>query len=797
MRNQISRTVAVVLTVSMLLSFASCRQKTPKKEGKFIAADSPWYNSEVIDVDLGIDLSRSVDALFPRFAGADDNYICVFVDGWYKVTNWNSIKANADYMIKNVVIVDRKTNQTYKMLDLYKVLDGGNNPENVYYSDGKICVKCCYWESETNTYYRKDYTIDPDTETVTESYTDDYEMNMQAFHSFNVGEYRIESIYNPLVTPVCCSLKVFSPDGSITDIDIAAPSKSYYEVPVIFALDDNTVLIPVAVSMGYDLFELDLTTCEVTECDAKEYEWLDMEALIHSYSSTDGKVFYTTENGISKIDIRSGTEEDVLDYSWCGVNRLYLSDADIVEFSDDSIILCGQYNSTNMFTSVFVRSFAIVELTKADENPNAGKQIMELYVADGQIDPIISDAVIQFNDTNPDYYIEFSDRYDTYDYIDYIGIENEDDYESEYLEASSELSDELAVDIINGEGPDIIMNAGSLSQLNNDNCLVDLMPCLTELDQNKYFTNIINGAKTGDKLYQLPVCFTINGIQTDPAYAGVSGVGFTTDEYEQFLDDALNGTDVIASGQTIYFAKLFTGMNDEFIKDGKIDVNGPVFSELADYVKENVPEQVKQDGINIDDVSPEEYNLGTNWQTACYCNCPGISGYLVKKAQITNGTAILGIPSTDGRGPMFGSDTSVAISSNAVNADACIEFVRILLSDEIQTELAFSDKFVLDRDAFREACGAAVEYFNTEEGSQNIFDYEQGTYVSVLPTFTEDDIDNLEKVILSCSKIDSNDAAINVILIEEMPAYFLDQKSLDDVVTIIQDRAQKVLDERG
>ena len=40
------------------------------------------------------------------------------------------------------------------------------------------------------------------------------------------------------------------------------------------------------------------------------------------------------------------------------------------------------------------------------------------------------------------------------------------------------------------------------------------------------------------------------------------------------------------------------------------------------------------------------------------------------------------------------------------------------------------------------------------------------------------------------------DSAISIILIEEMPAYFLGQKDLDSVVKIAQDRAQKVLDER-
>ena len=169
----------------------------------------------------------------------------------------------------------------------------------------------------------------------------------------------------------------------------------------------------------------------------------------------------------------------------------------------------------------------------------------------------------------------------------------------------------------------------------------------------------------------------------------------------------------------------------------------------------------------------------------------------MKRAEIKNGTAILGIPSSDGRGPMFGTDISVAISTHAVNIDACVEFVKILLSDDVQNELVMSDKFVLNRDAFKKGCNTAIEYFNTEEGSQNLFDYAAGTYVTSHMKFTSEDIDNLESVIMSCSKMDSADSAINAILIEEMPAYFLGQKDLDSVVVIIQDRVQKVLNERG
>ena len=62
--------------------------------------------------------------------------------------------------------------------------------------------------------------------------------------------------------------------------------------------------------------------------------------------------------------------------------------------------------------------------------------------------------------------------------------------------------------------------------------------------------------------------------------------------------------------------------------------------------------------------------------------------------------------------------------------------------------------------------------------------------------FSENDIAKLEKIIQSCSRVSSVDPAIDNILAEEMPAYFKGQKDLDSVIVIVQDRAQKVLDER-
>jgi hypothetical protein len=58
-------------------------------------------------------------------------------------------------------------------------------------------------------------------------------------------------------------------------------------------------------------------------------------------------------------------------------------------------------------------------------------------------------------------------------------------------------------------------------------------------------------------------------------------------------------------------------------------------------------------------------------------------------------------------------------------------------------------------------------------------------------------VDSYEDMIYSCSAVLSTDLAITVIVREEMPAYFCGQKTLDEVTSIIENRVQTFLNERG
>ena len=816
MRKEVVKAVSAATAFAVLMSVASCSKKTTDQttngdishSGTKIAEDSPWYSGDLLRMKPSLDEGRQIDSTYSQLAGADEKYIVILTSGYYKIPddlNWNDFNNN-DYVIYTLTVLDRSTKQTVNTIDLVNGLAEATYVDDAEYRDGKIEVRYAGYDSDNDVVNNETAVIDAATGSIIETKP---VVEGAIDGSYKVGSYRVDISF-VWDEPAFVKLTICSSDGQQRVVQIKDPVKNVYDIPVIIPLSETTALVPASGDGSKFYYELNLQTGMLTPVDEKEYEWIDLNHMYGCYSSDDGSVYFSTGTGIDLIDMKNKSAETVFDYSWCGINRNDFDGLEIADVSADSLLLCGESYAPHNYSNSGDDAFLIIELTKAP-NPHAGKTILEMYIPAGSIDTKIADAILKYNETSSDYYIEVTDRYNEDDYFDFSQhIDSDDDYESFTLNGNGKLSNALAMDILNGEGPDILMCCSAYGQLNDSDYLADLTPYVGTLDPEKYFTNIFEGAKTDGKLYQLPVSYSVSGIQTDPKYAGASGIGFTTEEYERFLNEVLNGTDVIPSGQAFYFAKLFDSMSDKFIVDGKADFTGPEFKELAEFVKNNVPESSRSWSQGYENYEDIAYAPATEAaalkgdrypddpMTAGYTDLYGMSGYIMGIADGNNSTAVLGIPSADGRGPMFDPVISVAVSSQAVSIDACGKFVQMLLSDDIQQSLAMGDNFVLSREAFRQAGSRAVEYYNGE-GAVNIFGYDPNTGEPMNHgiIFSDQTVTDMENIILSCSRMKSGDANITLILIEEMPAYFMDQKNLEDVVAIAQDRVQKVLDERG
>ena len=799
-RTIVSRTISLALIPVMLFSIASCGKKQAGKTARKIAPEDPWFDAKVYNIEPDLDTGgKEIDYSTRKLAGADDKYIVVFSQGSYILPDNNKEYFTSDYRYFLATVIDRNTGKKINTINLNQYLSGNGYVRDIVYLNG-IITSSIYKEDENGGSLAE---IDNDILTGKKLSERDLGSSFEVFGDktrIQAGKYTvlIGAGFDSTTFEPYCSLDIYSSQGKECNVKIQKEHKELNTTFVILPLDDDKLLVPFTQTADKVpvFFEVDVKAAKAVEVDGKDYDWIDFKNIKSVFGSEDGQAYFATSVGISKIDMKNKKTEDFFSYNACPVNKERISSTEVVRCSDNNILLIDGPLSFSPYylDGSTTAGFSIYDITKASTNPNAGKTVLELYATNGYVDQTISEAIVRFNETNKEYFIEVTGRYTADGVYYYMPDDSQDDVSNEMLQDNMSLNDKLAMDIMNGIGPDILIFTDDMGRLNNSNNLADLSKYLGELDQDKYFTNVINAAKTDGKLYQLPVTFGIEGIHTDSGNAGASGLGFTTKEYEEFLYGPLNGYDLDQAGQAYYFANLFNAMSDKFIANGKVDFSGPEFAELAEFVKNNVRE--KAPTMDSDEMSNEK--RFQNDSTARLVEYASIVMYLSGVNDMKGSRAILGIPSSDGRGPMLTTILSVAVSAQAVNVEACAEFAKLLLSDEIQTKYAVSDHFTVNREVYKKNESLIHDYCNGARGNQE-FGIDRRTFEPVKNRmkFTEDDMSYLENIILNCSHFNSSDASVNIILIEEMPPYFLGQKDLNSVIKIAQDRAQKVLDERG
>ena len=808
MKRQLIKPVTAVLAASLMMSvFTACNSKggKSKHEGRKISEDTPWYNSTVVDPELGYDKDRDADYVYSDMIGSDDKYIYVYTNGSYEAFNeddWENYDWKANE-ISVVSVIDRDTFETVRSINLTNMLTGNESIYSAYCSDGKIIGVASGWDDETYVVNNFEVVIDPETGKIVDRYeTADDSQNGE---EFTVGDYKIKVMNTWTEESSYCTLVVTSPDGNEKKIELKEHGKDVYGVTAAFSIDKDNVLVPASSNDGTIYYEVNLVTGELSKGKEEDYSWMDISSIYYAFNASDGNVYYTSPIGISKIDVSKKTTEEIFNYSWSDVDRNIVTNLQLADVTDDSFILCGNvykdgpYGSDTDFMNLDI---TLVRLQKADKNPHVGKTILELYSSYGYVDEEISKQIREYNNTNGNYFIEVTDRYSDNSYS-YSDVNSDDEAAEREMDYFSTVGNKLSMDIINGEGPDMFLNISFYDSLKKEEYLEDLTPYVGKLKSDKYFTNVLDLFKNDGKLYNVPICFGVTGIQTDAQYAGKSGVGFTTEEYEKFLKDTLNGTDVLTSGQAYYFAQLFDYMKDKFIVKGKADFSAPEFKVLAEYVKNNVPESSRSWDEMTDEDSENSQIIvnGAIVDTAytgpaTYSLCYGYYSYVFMVEQLNGATSILGLPSADGRGPLASPGTTIAISAHACDVDACGEFVKMLMSDDVQKEYATNGSLVLNREIFREIGMEAMDYYNTIS-IQESYIYDGSPAPKNKITFSSDTLDALENCILSCASLSSQDADIEKILIEEMPAYFSGQKDINEVIKVAENRVQKVLAERG
>ena len=847
---------AMAFAMTMSAVFASGCAKNPKGSNEVISADSVWYNMEKHELILDYD-PADYDYIYSNTLGKVGDYYAVETTGNLVMPsdiNWADTNY-MDYYVDYIDLFDESGNQ----VDQIDVVDTVKNsgivedyqaymeeahpnlalpeelPEEIdeeiveedeadaetpdedadaeadSYSNinagsvdivgDHIAVDVFFVDHITFSDIHYLVTIDPATGATSfeQKESNDASSTIGSNEGVvTVGDYQVEKIWRSNGYISSYVLNISDSTGLVNTVDLSTklPDENIFAIQGILGIDDNTLLIMYYSSAagGQSYLTLDIRSGDAVKDENGDYSWLNnLNIFNSSYFSGIGNVVLNDE-GIQVLDFDNSEISELFSFDNCNVNRNDVSYLKLMSYTEDEIVLAGiSYSGYSLSTNDIVNPQIIV-LTKADSNPNAGKTVLTAATV-GYIDYAMSEAVCRFNETNADYFIKFDNKYKVDKHVSDVNYDDYEEYRKAYDDAAIELSNQLTVDLMAGEGPDIIFDTSSLSQLNNDDYLLDISD---RINTDGLFVNVLDAAKTGEKLYQIPLTFGVTGLAVLNENVDAGQTGFTFEQYADFVSTVCNGTDPLAMDQTEFFIMCMEAMADKFVtEEGNIDYDNEAFRALAEFTNENIipPIESSEDdmlymggtGTTIEESGAERFDYGS------------FPIYIQLMGKHANDTTILGLPSVDGRGPMLSVSSSVAISAQTAEADACWAFVETLLSFEIQEYYAQSGMGCpICIEAYETSAQEFIDDYNASMAKySNYLTEAEMAMFGIDPTPVDASvIDSYESMINSCSAVSTTDAAITAIIREEMPAYFSGQKTIDDVISVMEDRVQTFLDER-
>ncbi len=519
------------------------------------------------------------------------------------------------------------------------------------------------------------------------------------------------------------------------------------------------------------------------------YDWvgklINVSEMSLSYDEKLGTVI-NDKYGLAILDFEKQQAKYIFRYDYCNVNRYDVPRLKVASYSDEKIVFAGdiERNSEGYLTN---NDSQIVVLDLADTNPNAGKDVIRVAVI-GKLDYASAQACYEYNSDGNNCYAVLDERY--------IVRSVADDNDS-YLNELSTVESLLAVDMNAGDGPDIILNAAGIQQFNNSVFLIDLSSCIPE---GKYFDNVFNAVRSTDgAIYQMPLTCGIAGISTNNSNVkSGAGAGLTYEEYPAFLGDVCNGDDPFDLTRLDMFCLCIENMSDCFYDSGEISFDNDEFRKLAAFVDVNINDPL----ADPDESLIEEILRQTDSVTdhpACYTKVTSFGKYLqdYKYKNIT--PSILGIPSHDRRDPGLVISDSVTVNAKSKHTDACREFVSVMLSPSVQECYAKADKTPVNKTAFETYALKIMDTFNLESDRTAVAlsDTDLAMNRLSLNHVTQEDIKYYESLIETGDHLPYSDSAVMLIIREEIQPYLAGQKSIDDVIDIIENRVATVKKERG
>lgn len=450
--------------------------------------------------------------------------------------------------------------------------------------------------------------------------------------------------------------------------------------------------------------------------------------------------------------------------------------------------------SFNVVVELDDKSFIGVFYENYDGNPKAGvftyvnpedvpdKSVLVLagnYVGDD-----LKKRIVEYNRTNDEYRIVIKE-YNSYNTFD--------DYQAGYTQLNN--------DIITGKMPDILITEGlPMENYATKGLLADVGKMIEEdeeLSQVEFVQNVFDAYSMDGKLYYVIPYFNVGTMLAKTSLIG-ERTTWTMDEALQFMETMPEDAKLMGDlTRSDFFSSVMEYCGSDFInvETGECNFNSDNFLKMMEFAK-SLPEEYSEDYW---------MNSSSSYQTQYRDNktllCRQSISSLKNLSYTINGrfgedVTYVGFPTDSGQGSFVYSYSAYAISSRSSYTDAAWDFIKYYLSDEYQSGLEWN--LPIQKKYFMEFAQTATQrpFWVDEEG--NKVEYDDSYYMNgeeiILPPLTQEQLDKAIAFIFSVNKCSYNNNDIRNIINEEMEAYFSGQKTAQEVVQIIQSRAQVYVD---
>lgn len=364
---------------------------------------------------------------------------------------------------------------------------------------------------------------------------------------------------------------------------------------------------------------------------------------------------------------------------------------------------------------------------------------------------------------------------------------------------------QLNNDIISGKMPDILLLDNYNMPVNSyisKGLLADVGELIAgdeELSQVTFMENVFDAYRVKEKLYYVIPGFYVNTMAGKTSYLGDRS-SISMEELEQILTTMPEGAQLVDGLNRSYFMSMVLNFcGDQFVdvNTGKCNFNSDSFIKYLEFAK-TLPEEMG------DDYYGEDY-----WKTyeAQYREdrtllAESYIGSVRNVNNLMNGTfgeeiSFVGFPSDGESGSVLGASGMYALSAKSANLEGAWEFIRYYLTEEYQNTMTWNmpvNKKVFDKLA-QEA--SQKPFYIDENGEKVEYDdyfYMNGEQIPLEP-MSQEQIDKTVSFIESVNKKVYYNSDIQNIINEECESFFTGQKSVQDVVGIIQSRVQIYVNE--